>query len=374
MIGYHGTAAVFKAFRGKDNEGKAAYTWFAKAPEDVIEYTTRNYDGDRPPVIYKAEFELGNCLDLTAIPDLAVRALKRNKDGKYSCTPDAIKLKNILVEKAGWTKESFLEFIKYVHEYEFLHYNEIQLFNIVKAPKFYAKTKQFDSVMAKEELVFGQAPKIMYGIRDAKKIKILTRTIGGKEKELVPVGATTKSLHEASDQAKAKLSKIDEFLDDIYNLRSTSLTTEGEFGIGNLTFKELRNRGILDHLKELKNEIESKDYSLANDAEQKPITNIDQAMPAISNPEVIKSTMPLGNAKNQLLSIAKNYNIEVNCNGKFIIKDLSVEEAKFLADKLAKAEFVDNVSQKESGKFDLRTVSPSRLPNRFIEISGELVK
>lgn len=253
-------------------------------------------------------------------------------------------------------------------------YKEIRLFDIVKAPKFYAKTKQFDSVMTKEELVFGLAPEIIYGIRDAKKIKILTRTIGGKEKELVSAGTTTESLHEASDPAKIKLNKIDEFLDNIYNLRNDSLAAEGEFGMGNLIFKELRNRGILDHLKELKNEIESEDYSLPDNIEQKPATDTEQAMPLMSNSEAIKSTLPFDNAKNQLLSMAKNYTIDVDCNGRFTIKNLSIGEAKFLIDKLSKADFAAKVSQKESGKFDLRTISPNRLPNRFIEISGELVK
>lgn len=172
----------------------------------------------------------------------------------------------------------------------------------------------------------------------------------------------TESLCEASDQARIKLDKIDEFLDDIYDLRSASLATEGEFGMGNLVFKELRNRGILDHLKELKNEIESKDYSLPSDIEQEPI--------AAKN----KSTlMSFNSAKSQLLSIAKNYSIDVDCSGKFTIRNLSMEEAKFLIDKLSKADFVNNVNQKESGTFDLRTVSQSRLPKRFVEISGKLI-
>ena len=152
-------------------------------------------------------------------------------------------------------------------------------------------------------------------------------------------------------------------MSDVYDLRADSLAAEGEFGIGNLVFKELRNRGILDCLKDLKNEIESKDYSLPDDMEREPI--------AMENRQ---PTAPFEKAKNQLLSTAKNCSIDVDCSGKFTIKNLSMGEAKFLIDKLSKADFAANVSQKESGQFDLRTVSPSRLPNRFIEISGELVK
>ena len=182
-------------------------------------------------------------------------------------------------------------------------------------------------------------------------------------KEPADMPTAIESLFEASDQAEAKLNKIDEFLSDVYDLRADSLAAEGEFGIGNLVFKELRNRGILDRLKDLKNEIESKDYSLPDDMEREPI--------AMENRQ---PTAPFEKAKNQLLSTAKNCSIDVDCSGKFTIKNLSMGEAKFLIDKLSKADFAANVSQKESGQFDLRTVSPSRLPNRFIEISGELVK
>ena len=182
-------------------------------------------------------------------------------------------------------------------------------------------------------------------------------------KEPADMPTAIESLCEASDQAEAKLNKIDEFLSDVYDLRADSLAAEGEFGIGNLVFKELRNRGILDRLKDLKNEIESKDYSLPDDMEREPI--------AMENRQ---PTAPFEKAKNQLLSTAKNCSIDVDCSGKFTIKNLSMGEAKFLIDKLSKADFAANVSQKESGQFDLRTVSPSRLPNRFIEISGELVK
>lgn len=181
--------------------------------------------------------------------------------------------------------------------------------------------------------------------------------------ECVDMPTAIESLCEASDQANIKLSKIDEFLSDAYDLRAASLAAEGEFGIGNLVFKELRNRGILDRLKDLRNEIESKDYSLPDDAEQEPTAT-----------ENDRLATPFEKAKNQLFSTAKNYSIDVDCSGKFTIKNLSMGEAKFLIDKLSKANFAANVSQKESGQFDLRTVSPSRLPNRFIEISGELVK
>lgn len=55
---------------------------------------------------------------------------------------------------------------------------------------------------------------------------------------------------------------IDDFLEDIYDLRKTSIAQEGEYSIGNLIFKECRNLGYLDNLKDLKNEFRSKELSL----------------------------------------------------------------------------------------------------------------
>ena len=57
---------------------------------------------------------------------------------------------------------------------------------------------------------------------------------------------------------------IDKFIEDLYNLRKESITKDGEFGIGNLIFKEFRKKGYLDKLKELKIEFENKEMSLEN--------------------------------------------------------------------------------------------------------------
>lgn len=56
--------------------------------------------------------------------------------------------------------------------------------------------------------------------------------------------------------------EIDNLIEDIYNLRKESIANEGEYGIGNLIFKEFRNLGYLDNLKELKRKEVSKELSL----------------------------------------------------------------------------------------------------------------
>lgn len=55
---------------------------------------------------------------------------------------------------------------------------------------------------------------------------------------------------------------IESLINDIYELRQSSISTEGEYGIGNLVFKEFRGNGLLDNLKELWNECKSDELSL----------------------------------------------------------------------------------------------------------------
>lgn len=58
------------------------------------------------------------------------------------------------------------------------------------------------------------------------------------------------------------LDMITAFIDDLYLLRAESLATEGEYGLGNIIFKELRNKGYLSTLKTIKNDLITKELSL----------------------------------------------------------------------------------------------------------------
>ena len=52
------------------------------------------------------------------------------------------------------------------------------------------------------------------------------------------------------------------FINELYNLRRISIMTDGEYALGNLVFKEIRNHGILQDLKDLSNKLASKELSL----------------------------------------------------------------------------------------------------------------
>lgn len=58
------------------------------------------------------------------------------------------------------------------------------------------------------------------------------------------------------------ITKIDDYLDSIYDMRQNSIKKEGEFGEGNLVFKEIRRRGYLSNLRDLKVDLTSKELSL----------------------------------------------------------------------------------------------------------------
>jgi hypothetical protein len=51
-------------------------------------------------------------------------------------------------------------------------------------------------------------------------------------------------------------------IDDLYLLRRNSLVVDGEFGKGNLIFKQIRNDGLLDALKDKRVELSSKELSI----------------------------------------------------------------------------------------------------------------
>lgn len=56
--------------------------------------------------------------------------------------------------------------------------------------------------------------------------------------------------------------EIDKLITSLYELRQSGLSSEGEYSIGNLVFKEMRNKGYLDALKELRHKVISRRLSL----------------------------------------------------------------------------------------------------------------
>lgn len=66
-----------------------------------------------------------------------------------------------------------------------------------------------------------------------------------------------------------KDTEIEDFINNLYLLRKESLSKDGEYGLGNLIFKQFRNEGILDDLKERLYQYESAKLTLENINESK---------------------------------------------------------------------------------------------------------
>lgn len=69
------------------------------------------------------------------------------------------------------------------------------------------------------------------------------------------------------------LTDIEDMINSLYCIRRLSLATDGEFGKGNLIFKEIRNEGLLDDLKAMRTELKSKQLSLESIAREYLATN-----------------------------------------------------------------------------------------------------
>ena len=70
-----------------------------------------------------------------------------------------------------------------------------------------------------------------------------------------------KNMYDSAMKSKDGMEAI-MLVNDLYLLRRNSLSTDGEYGVGNLIFKEFRNNGWLDNLKDLSNEYKSETLTL----------------------------------------------------------------------------------------------------------------
>ena len=67
---------------------------------------------------------------------------------------------------------------------------------------------------------------------------------------------------ELTETPGAAKDDIEKFIEDVYDLRKSSIADGGEYDVGNLVFKEMRSLGYLDNLREIKRGIVDKELSL----------------------------------------------------------------------------------------------------------------
>lgn len=146
--------------------------------------------------------------------------------------------------------------------------------------------------------------------------------------------------------------KVVKLLTDIYDKLRKKGIAKDEYSIENLTFKELRNKGYLDKLKDYKNDLTSKRLSLEERFNRR------------DNREMY----------NQIARITGSQPI-IQDNGMFFVYNLKESDVQHCVRELRKLPFVVEVSAYDSGKFDFHDVlriATHNLPAKYYNIRGRL--
>ena len=146
--------------------------------------------------------------------------------------------------------------------------------------------------------------------------------------------------------------KVVKILEDIYDKLRKKGVAEGEYSIKNLAFKELRNKGYLDQLKDYRNDLISKRLSLEERLEGRKRAEIyNQIARTAGTPPVIQD------------------------NGLFFIYNLKASEITAKVQALRQLPCVAEVQANESGKYDFSdtlAIAMNRMPNKYYNIRGRI--
>jgi predicted nucleotidyltransferase len=146
--------------------------------------------------------------------------------------------------------------------------------------------------------------------------------------------------------------RVVKMLEDIYNVLRKKGISKGEYSIENLAFKELRNKGYLDKLKEYRNELVSKRLSLEEKLTKESRVNI----------------------YNQLVKAAGTQPIIQN-NGMFFIYNLKASEINSVLSNVRKLPFVLEATANENGKYDFSNtldLAINKMPKKYYDIRGQI--
>ena len=144
--------------------------------------------------------------------------------------------------------------------------------------------------------------------------------------------------------------KIVKMLEDIYEKLRKKGISKGEYSIENLTFKELRNKGYLDQLKDYKNDLISKRLSLEEKLDQQTRRDIyTQLFHAAGTQPIIQE------------------------NGMFFIYNLKASEVDRILNNIKKLPFVIEAQANDNGKYDFSNtldLAMNKMPKKYYNIRG----
>ena len=144
--------------------------------------------------------------------------------------------------------------------------------------------------------------------------------------------------------------KVVKILEDIYEKLRKKGISKGEYSVENLAFKELRNKGYLDQLKEYRNELVSKRLSLEENLDRQTRFEV----------------------YNKLTQAAGTQPI-IQDNGMFFIYNLKASEVDRALRDIRTLPFVSEVQANENGKYDFSNtldIAMNKMPKKYYNIRG----
>lgn len=160
---------------------------------------------------------------------------------------------------------------------------------------------------------------------------------------------------------KPTVEAIDQLITDIYELRKQGMLEDNaEYSEENLCFKEFRNEGYLDKLKDLKSSTLSKQLSLES-------LKLKEARKSnhLTSSEIY--------AMRTLLERTVGTQVLVFDNGKFTISNVRESDADAIVAKLRSVKEVVEAHKVASGKYDFTHMSfVKNMPSRYFIINGQV--
>ena len=132
--------------------------------------------------------------------------------------------------------------------------------------KYDIQVKGHEVELYLEDVRSGAVTNGIYSLKQNRWIKFPTRT----EYMRFDVTETDEYKDWYERYLNLKDDEIEQFINDLYLMRKESLATDGEWSTSNLVFKEFRNLGYLDSLKDRKYKYKSKELTLESLLESGP--------------------------------------------------------------------------------------------------------
>ena len=170
------------------------------------------------------------------------------------------------------------------------------------------------------------------------------------------------------------IAAIEQYIDDVYELRKIGLAEGGEYDVRNLTFKEVRNLGYLDNLKELINELKSKELSLENEIEIVDNTDEEENIYDGELDEVLFEMISRTDREMYIQKIRQAVYDQpiLKDNGIFYIYLVKENDVNDKIARLKRLDFIKNVYA-TPGKYDFSKINfKNGMPSRYYTIIGQI--